>query len=221
MSTHTIDAEEIIDGYKSAVEHANGHLFASMLKVSHADGWFTVRDLDGTESRYRQKEILSVTRELLKQPAYKPESLADILAEVQVSKVESVLKIPLRNSPPGKTLPVHGALQDCASHSSSFPQAEETPVHCSELRVTSDSAGEVALSASKQPSSNTALPAARREPALAPTAENVVAFPGPTPAAKTNREVEDRFYKRNLRRIFFIVGAAFGALIVFLLLKSR
>src|ERR1043165_7712406 len=155
MSTHTVDAEEIIDGYKSAVEHANGHLFASMLKVSHADGWFTVRDLDGTESRYRQKEILSVTRELLKQPAYKPESLADILAEVQVSKVESVLKIPPHNSTPGKAAPVapveEGGLQDCASHSSSFPQAEEA-VHSSEIRVTSDSAGEVALSASKQPS---------------------------------------------------------------------
>jgi hypothetical protein len=218
MSTHTIDAEEIIDGYKSAVEHANGHLFASMLKVSHADGWFTVRDLDGTESRYRQKEILSVTRELLKQPAYKPESLADILAEVQVSKVESVLKIPPHNPSPGKTSPVHEALQDCASHSSSFPQAEEAPVHSSEPRVMSDSAGEVALSASKQ-ASTTPLSTARREPALLPTAENVVAFPAP--AAKNSREMEDRFYKRNLRRIFFIVGAAFGALIVFLLLKSR
>src|ERR1051325_3664905 len=135
MSTHTIDAEEIIDGYKSAVEHANGHLFASMLKVSHADGWFTVRDLDGTESRYRQKEILSVTRELLKQPSYKPESLADILAEVQVSKVESVLKIPPHNPVTAKSSGMLQPPQACASHTSSIPQHDEIPRHRPETRV--------------------------------------------------------------------------------------
>src|SRR5438045_6325801 len=72
MSTECVSTDEIMDAYRAAIEHANGNVFASMLQVSFADGWFKVRDLEGTESRYRKKEILSLTHSLLKQPEFEP-----------------------------------------------------------------------------------------------------------------------------------------------------
>src|SRR3954467_7343352 len=102
MNPQGVDAEDIITSYRAAVEHANGRLFASELHVSHADGWFTVRDLDGTESRYRQKEIVSLTRELLKQPEHKPENFADLVEEAPPPRPPP----PPPPGPPPKTQPV-------------------------------------------------------------------------------------------------------------------
>src|SRR5882762_8763283 len=80
MTTHIADSEEIIDAYRAAVQHANGRLFASELQVSFRDGWFTVRDLEGVESRYRKKEIAAVTQDLLKQLEYRAESVSETAA---------------------------------------------------------------------------------------------------------------------------------------------
>src|SRR5881394_2658620 len=77
MTTHVADSEEIIDGYRAAVEHANGQIFASELQVTFRDGWFTVKDLEGAESRYRKKELMSLTQELLRQPEFHPESVSE------------------------------------------------------------------------------------------------------------------------------------------------
>jgi len=202
MSTHVIDAEEVIDNYRAAVEHANGRLFASELKVSHADGWFTVRDLDGTESRYRQKEIVSLTRDLLKQPEYKPENFADLVEEVAATRPPAP-PAPVR---PPKTQPVE------VVHASESPFADE-PINAgipSEVRISS------AHSVSST-DSHVHVPE--------PISEKVVAFPGSpgpqVPVPTSPRDREERSYKRNLWRIFLVVGAAFGALIVFLLLRGK
>src|SRR5437764_6417581 len=85
MSTECVSTDEIMDAYRAAIEHANGNLFASMLQVSFADGWFTVRDLEGTESRYRKKEIISLTHSLLKQPEFEPGSPLELVAAVHAS----------------------------------------------------------------------------------------------------------------------------------------
>src|SRR5438270_10211009 len=100
MSSQCVSTDEIIDGYRAAIEHANGNLFASMLQVSHAGGWFTVRDLEGTESRYRKKEIVSLTRSLLKQPKFGAESRLDFATLVELPRD------PLRPKPtPQKAAP--------------------------------------------------------------------------------------------------------------------
>src|SRR5213082_3587669 len=87
MNAEALESEEqIMDGYRAAVAHAKGDQFASMLQVSHAGGWFTVRDLEGTESRYRKKEIVSLTRTLLKQPKFGAESRLDFATLVELPR---------------------------------------------------------------------------------------------------------------------------------------
>src|SRR3954466_12854786 len=87
MNTEALESEEqIMDAYRGAVAHAKGDQFASMLQVSHAGGWFTVRDLEGTESRYRKKEIVSLTRSLLKQPKFGAENRLDLATLVELPR---------------------------------------------------------------------------------------------------------------------------------------
>src|SRR6266852_3764828 len=59
MTAMPLTPEEIIEAYKAAVQHAKGSLFASMLQVACDGGWFSVTDLEGTEMRYRKKEIIA------------------------------------------------------------------------------------------------------------------------------------------------------------------
>ena len=216
MSTHTVDAEEVIGGYKAAVEHANGPLFASELKVSHADGWFTVRDLDGSESRYRQKELLSLTRQLLKQPVYKPESLSDIFAEVAVSrKAEAPIQKPAIKPPSQLLEPI----QVNNPHLHSFAESAPPEAKSSLLSVLPDSHSEVALPATSQPTPSVAE--AGSLPASAEPARKVISFPIAKPAGSPAREIEERAYKSNLKRIFFIVAMIFAGIIVFLILRGK
>jgi len=102
--------EEIMDAYRGAVAHAKGEQFASMLQVSHAGGWFTVRDLEGTESRYRRKEIVSLTRSLLKQPKFGADSQLDLAALVEIPR-----QVP--PPPPKKTVPAQSQTQPKAPKS--------------------------------------------------------------------------------------------------------
>jgi hypothetical protein len=201
MNPQGVDAEDIITSYRAAVEHANGRLFASELHVSHADGWFTVRDLDGTESRYRQKEMVSLTRQLLKQPEYKPESFADIVEEVAATRPPAP-PAPVRHvPPPPKTAAVEPALVMLGS---GFQPLEAGTINPPLNR------------------SIAATPSAL-EQGSASTSEKVVQFPGVAaqPTKSSERVHEERGYKRNLWRIFLIVGAVFAAIIVFLLLRGR
>src|SRR5216683_161313 len=80
MTALPLTPEEIIEAYKAAVQHAKGSLFASMLQVACDGGWFSVTDLEGTETRYRKKEIIAVINELLAQPKYEPAREATVLA---------------------------------------------------------------------------------------------------------------------------------------------
>src|SRR5436190_1957090 len=179
MSTHVIDAEEVIDNYRAAVQHANGRLFASELKVSHADGWFTVRDLDGTESRYRQKEIVSLTRELLKQPEYKPENFADLVEEVAATR------------PPAPPAPVR------------LPKSQPVEVvHASENSFANEHINAAIESEVRISSAHSVNSSDSRLHMSEPISEKVITFPasagGPLPKPTSARDREERSYKRNL-----------------------
>src|SRR6266702_1450085 len=80
MTATPVTPEEIIEAYKAAVQHAKGSLFASMLRVACDGGWFSVTDLEGTETGYRKKETIAAINELLAQPKYEPTSEATVLA---------------------------------------------------------------------------------------------------------------------------------------------
>src|SRR5260370_10450711 len=79
MPAMPLTPEEIIEAYKAAVQHAKGSLFASMLRVACDGGWFSVTDLEGTETRYRKKEIIAAINELLAQPKYEPAGPTTVL----------------------------------------------------------------------------------------------------------------------------------------------
>src|SRR5713101_3956290 len=80
MTAMPLTPEEIIEAYKTAVQHAKGSRFASMLRVACDGGWFSVTDLEGTETRYRKKEIVAVINDLMAQPKYEPAREATVLA---------------------------------------------------------------------------------------------------------------------------------------------
>ncbi len=170
--------EEIIDAYKAAAEHAKGHLFASMLKVSYGDGWFTVRDLEGAESRYRKKEIMSATKSLLQQPTFTSISVTEVAAAAASSRGPEKV-----SAPPSR-----------GGHDADVATPIVQPFRPQEANP-------------------------QLKPAADASREQVITFPGPTPESK--RVVEDKTYFCNLRRIFIIVAAAFGIVILFILLKAR
>lgn len=191
MNVQTLDSEEIISAYRAAVEHANGAAFASILRVSYADGWFTVRDLDGAESRYRKKEIVSETQKLLKQPEFQSHSVSDLAAEASAARAHE----PPRVKPPRK-VPQIAPLAEAASRQEELLQ---------NAVMTNDPI----------PVLNAPRPAGH------PQNEKVIDFPAPAPAPEMPRAVEDKAYRRNLLRIFAVVGLAFGILVIFLLLRGR
>jgi len=177
MTANPVAPEEIIDAYKAAAEHAKGHLFASMLKVSYADGWFTVRDLEGAESRYRKKEIMSATKSLLQQPEFTAISVPEVAAAAVIARG------------PEKVLAPRSRKEDDV-----------------------DLAKQIVQPFRPQEANPDIKPAAELR-------EQVIAFPGPFQESK--RAIEDKNYSRNLRRIFIIVAAAFGVVILFIFLKAR
>src|SRR3954451_2027652 len=104
MSTQCVSTDEIIDAYRAAIEHANGNVFASMLQVSFADGWFKVRDLEGTESRYRKKEIVSLTHNLLKQPEFEPGNALEFVTAMKATAPQTTAPELQKGEHPGAPL---------------------------------------------------------------------------------------------------------------------
>src|SRR2546423_15346196 len=138
MNTEAVASEEeIMDAYRRAVAHAEGDQFASMLQVSHAGGWFTVRDLEGPESRYRKKEIISLTRTLLKQPKFGVDNRLDLAALVDVPR--QVPPMPPRKSP---------AAENQTQGTSPARQHESAPIEAQGISLSLASNS----SASKKPS---------------------------------------------------------------------
>src|SRR5713101_3066188 len=79
MTALPLTPGEITEAYKTAVQHAKGSLFASMLRVACDGGWFSVTDLEGTETRYRKKEIVAAINDLMAQPKYESAREASVL----------------------------------------------------------------------------------------------------------------------------------------------
>lgn len=192
--------EEIMDAYRRAVAHAEGDQFASMLQVSHAGGWFTVRDLEGTESRYRKKEIVSLTRTLLKQPKFGIDNRLDLAALVDVPR-----QVPPK--PPKK----NAAAGEHAQSTHAAPQQETIGLEGRSFASNS--------SASQKPSP---IATAVQKQAGDSDAESKIAqFPlnGASPAL--NRNLENKAYFRNLRRILLIVATAIGFVVLVIVFRRH
>ena len=65
MTTPSKTPDEIIDDYKRALAHAKGKQYASETDVAYDNGWFCVRHVDGTKSKYRRRQILFFIESLL------------------------------------------------------------------------------------------------------------------------------------------------------------
>jgi len=204
MNTEAVASEEeIMDAYRRAVAHAEGDQFASMLQVSHAGGWFTVRDLQGTESRYRKKEIISLTRSLLKQPKFGAESRLDLAALVDVPR--QVPPMPPRKSPAANQ----------TQGTSAAPQQETAAIEGQgkSLSLANNS------SASKQPS---AIATGLDDPVEESDADGkITQFPLNAASSDLNRKQENKAYFRNLRRILLVVATIIGFVVLVLAFRRH
>ena len=198
MNAEALESEEqIMDGYRAAVAHAKGDQFASMLQVSHAGGWFTVRDLEGTESRYRKKEIVSLTRSLLKQPKFGAESRLDFATLVELPRD------PLRPKP---------TPQKAAS--------SERPAPARALAQESTKNQMPDFGSSAQ----TGQPAQTLNPVPSPnqSGQNKIAqFPLDAASPGLNRTLEKKAYFRNLWRILLVVATIIGLVVLVIVLKRH
>ncbi len=64
MTTPAKTQDQILDNYKRALAHANGKQYAAETDVDYHNGWFRVRHVNGTESKYRRRQILFFTESL-------------------------------------------------------------------------------------------------------------------------------------------------------------
>lgn len=65
MATPAKTPEEVIADYKRALVRAKGEEYAAETDVDYENGWFRVRNVDGTKSSYRRQQILFITESLL------------------------------------------------------------------------------------------------------------------------------------------------------------
>ena len=205
MNAEALESEEqIMDAYRGAVAHAKGDQFASMLQVSHAGGWFTVRDLEGTESRYRKKEIISLTRNLLKQPKFGIESRLDLAALVDIPR-----QVP---PPPPKKKPVpEKHIQNIGS--AQRPEVANREPEASHLNL----AGNASVSNRPSP-----VPAKAENQVEAADADaKITPFPLDAASPGLKRQLENKTYFRNLRRIVLIVATIIGFVVLVIALKRH
>ena len=204
MNTEAVASEEeIMDAYRRAVAHAEGDQFASMLQVSHAGGWFTVRDLEGTESRYRKKEIISLTRTLLKQPKFGVDNRLDLAALVDVPR--QVPPMPPRKNP---------AAENQTQAASAARQQEISPIEAEAKNLALPSS-----SASKQPCPIATGMETQIEESGADG--KITQFPLNAASSDLNRKLENRAYFRNLRRILLIVATIIGFVVLVIVFKRH
>jgi hypothetical protein len=219
MSSQCVSTDEIIDGYRAAIEHANGNLFASMLQVSFADGWFKVRDLEGTESRYRKKELISLTHSLLKQPEFEPGNALELVAanapapQMAARAVKSERETAQPARPALLLEPMR--LADKADEEVFLQPVEQPHNHQQPVAIEVNAVG----------SSRSSAPEILRTPetkspvVTLPEASRIIELKNAAPAPALDRQLENKTYFRNLGRILAIVAAVFGVLIGWLLLK--
>ena len=198
MNAETLESEEqIMDGYRAAVAHAKGDQFASMLQVSHAGGWFTVRDLEGTESRYRKKEIVSLTRTLLKQPKFGAESRLDFATLVELPRD------PLRAKP----TPQKAASSQRPAPARALAQ-ESTKSQMPDFGSSAQT-GQPAQTLNPVPPSNQS------------EHNKIAQFPLDAASPGLNRTLEKKAYFRNLWRIVLVVAAVIGFVVLVIVLKRH
>lgn len=65
MAAASQTPDEIIKGHKRALTHAKGEKYADETEVEHDNGWFRVRHVDGTESKYRRRQMLFFAESLM------------------------------------------------------------------------------------------------------------------------------------------------------------
>src|SRR5712692_7262746 len=218
MIAMPLTPEEIIEAYKAAVQHAKGTLFASMLQVACDGGWFSVTDLEGTETRYRKKEIIAAINELLAQPKYEPASEATVLATPDAAPAFNAHEQRTQQES-GAAQTIHVSAAATTVETSDFGPAgaaRQLTAIASEADLANMAAaiGQskeltfAATAAGSPPAGASVFRESERQTEDAPAPggltfgeklSNVDSLPG------TNREREDKIYFRNLSRIFLAV----------------
>src|SRR6266704_7074441 len=235
MTAMPLTPDEIIEAYKAAVQHAKGSLFASMLRVACDGGWFSVTDLEGTETRYRKKELVAVINELMAQPKYEPAKEATVFAApdaapafnanepgaqqatgaIQTTQTSEVVtraensEVP-RPATTGELTQI-ATEADLANMAAAIGQARE-------LTHATTAAGSPLAGASEFGESER-----EAEAATAPAFGGLTfgdKFSAPDAFPQTNREREDKVYFRNLSRIFLAVGALIVLVVLFVVLRK-
>jgi hypothetical protein len=189
-----------------------------MLQVNYEGGWFTVRDLEGTEMRYRKKEFFTMTQSLLNQPDDESSTEAGPSA--------------------AEPAPNHGEAPSPQIIPPATPGAGPAPV----MAVADDAdlaAMEVAFHGEQKHDAAEASGASRSEKIVAAAplssrAEAGTAFepagqnerptqvePLRPPLPETNRQLENKAYFSTLGRIFLIVAASISLFVLFFVLKRR
>jgi len=235
MTAMPLTPEEIIEAYKAAVQHAKGSLFATMLQVACDGGWFSVTDLEGTETRYRKKEIITAINELMAQPKYEPAREATVLATPDAA--------PAFNAHVASTQQSSGAAQTTqTSEVATRVEISEVPRPAKTAQLTpiateADLANMAAAigrsrvltlattAAGSPPAGASVFGEGEREtegaqaPALGELASGDK-FSAVDSLPETNREREDKVYFRNLTRIFLAVGALIVLAVLFVVLRK-
>ena len=169
-----------------------------MLQVSHAGGWFTVRDLEGTESRYRKKEMISLTRTLLKQPKFGVDSRLDLAALVDIPR-----QVPPKPAPKNNPAPAKQIQNTSAASELEIAKAE---AEAKKLNFPSKSPG------SEQPFATRTGAENQVEPS--DIDGKITPFPLTAPSPDVKRKLENKAYFRNLRRILLIVATVIGFVVL-------
>jgi hypothetical protein len=224
MSTQCVSTDEIIDAYRAAIEHANGNVFASMVQVSFADGWFKVRDLEGTESRYRKKEIVSLTHNLLQQPEFEPGNALEFVAAMKAPAPQTTVPAFQKEEHPAAPVQARQFSEPLRMAEKAdeevFLQPMEQPRSHQEPILTEVLSMKQVSGSYEKERFNTAEPTI---PTRVPVEESsrIIELNKSTPAQPLDRQLENKTYFRNLGKILAIVAAVFGLLIGWMLLKGN
>lgn len=89
--------KELIADYVRALVHAKGRQYAAETHVDYDNGWFRVQHVDGTESKYRRRQILFFTASLL-EADFDGEAYTQAIEERKAAEREKATEIELQRS---------------------------------------------------------------------------------------------------------------------------
>jgi hypothetical protein len=192
-----------------------------MLQVTHEGGWFMVKDLEGTETRYRKKELVSLTQSLLEQPNYEPASLLQAATAPNAPEPPRAL-LPSPSAAQRADVALSDAVAETVAETaiSTAPTVDPRPDEPKpEISVTPTAIELVGTSEVIAIGEQQAIKPSEKEPASIPAAAPSAYAALPANGTKTqepDRRREDKAYFRTLGLIFIIVAAVLCLVVVYL-----